>query len=647
MTTTLNKLGLAVATSAALTGTGAPLQAELPPLISRQVLFGNPVKAGPQISPDGQKLAYLAPDKNGVLNVWVRTVGKTDDAVVTKDKKRGIRQYFWQQDAEHLLYIQDQDGDENFHLYQTSLKTGSTRDLTPFSAIRTQIVGADPKFPDTMLVALNIRDARLHDVYRLNLKNGALDLDTPNPGNVLGFTADNNLVVRAAQIMHPDGSTEIQVRDDAKGAWRSFAKWSADESNGGLAGFSPDNSKAWLMSSVDHNATRLLEIDLKSGAQKVVSQDPMYDLGGLMVHPTKNTLEGVSYTKARTEWTFFDKAVQADVELLKKVRNGDVNIVSRDQKDQTWIVAFTLDNGPVSWYSFDRASKKADFLFTNNPALENAKLATMKPISFKAKDGMTIHAYLTVPEGIPAKNLPLILNVHGGPWARDTWGYRAEAQWMANRGYAVLQVNFRGSTGYGKAYLNAGDKEWGLKMHQDLLDAKGWAIKEGIADPAKVAIYGGSYGGYATLAGLAFTPTEFTCGVDIVGPSNLNTLLASIPPYWAPMKAMFTKRMGADPTFLEERSPLFKAHQIVRPLLIAQGANDPRVKQAEADQIVAAMRKNNQPVDYLLFPDEGHGFARPENRFKFYAAAEAFLAKHLGGRVEPASDKEKVDDLRK
>ncbi len=645
MTYPASTLGAAFLAAAALTPTA--LKAELPPLISRQVLFGNPVKAGPQISPDGQKLAYLAPDKNGVLNVWVRTVVKTDDAVVTKDKKRGIRQYFWQQDGEHLLYIQDQDGDENFHLYQTSLKTGSTRDLTPFSAIRAQIVGADPKFPDTMLVALNIRDPRLHDVYRLNLRNGALDLDTPNPGNVLGFTADNDLVVRAAQIMHPDGSTEIQVRDDAKGAWRSFVKWSADESNGGLAGFSPDNAKVWLMSSVDHNATRLLEIDLKSGAQKVVSQDPMYDLGGLMVHPTRNTLEGVSYTKARTEWTFFDKAVQADVELLKKVRNGDVNIVSRDQKDQTWIVAFTLDNGPVSWYSFDRASKKADFLFTNNPALEGAKLATMKPISFKAKDGMTIHAYLTVPEGIPAKNLPLILNVHGGPWARDTWGYRPEAQWMANRGYAVLQVNFRGSTGYGKAYLNAGDKEWGLKMHQDLLDAKDWAIKEGIADPAKVAIYGGSYGGFATLAGLAFTPTEFTCGVDIVGPSNLNTLLASIPPYWAPMKAMFTKRMGADPKFLEARSPLFKAHQIVRPLLIAQGANDPRVKQAEADQIVAAMRKNNQPVDYLLFPDEGHGFARPENRFKFYAAAEAFLAKHLGGRVELASDKEKVDDLRK
>lgn len=639
-------LGLAALAAATLMP-GSALKAELPALISREVLFGNPVKASPKISPDGKKLAYLAPDKAGVLNVWVRTLGQADDKVITQDKKRGVRQYFWQDDAENLLYIQDQGGDENFHLYQTNLKTLSTRDLTPFSAIRVQIVGQDAKFPDTMLVGLNIRDPRLHDVYRLNLKNGALDLDTVNPGNVLGFTADNDLVVRSAQIMHPDGSTEIQVRDDAKGAWRSFLKWSADESNGGLAGFTPDNTKVWLMSSVDHNATRLLEVDLKSGAQKVVSQDAMYDLGGMMTHPTKNTLEGVAYTKAKTEWTFFDKAVEADMEVLKKVRNGEVNVVSRDLKDQTWIVAFSLDNGPVNWYTYDRSAKKAEFLFTNNPALENAKLATMKPISFKAKDGMVIHAYLTVPEGIPAKNLPLIINVHGGPWARDTWGYRPEAQWMANRGYAVLQVNFRGSTGYGKAYLNAGDKEWGLKMHQDLLDAKAWAIKEGIADAKKVAIYGGSYGGYATLAALAFTPTEFTCGVDIVGPSNLNTLLASIPPYWAPMKAMFTKRMGADPKFLDERSPLFKANEIVRPLLIAQGANDPRVKQAEADQIVAAMRKNGKTVDYLLFPDEGHGFARPENRFKFYAAAEEFLGKHLGGRVEPPAEKDKWDALKK
>ncbi len=647
MTRTSSTFGLTLLAAGAFALTGSPLQAELPALISRDVLFGNPVKSQPQISPDGKTLAYLAPDTNGVLNAWVRTIGKSDDKVITKDKKRGVRRYFWQQDAEHLLYIQDQDGDENFHLYQTSLKTGSTRDLTPFSAIRAEIVGSDPKFPDTLLVGLNIRDARFHDVYRLNLKNGALDLDTVNPGNVLDFTADNDLVVRAAQIMHPDGSTEIQVRDDARGTWRSFVKWGADESNGGLAGFSPDNKKVWLLSSVDHNATRLVEIDLKSGEKKVVSQDQMYDVGSLMVHPTKNTLEAVAYTKARTEWTFFDKSVQADVEALKKLRNGDVSIVSRDLKDQTWIAAFTLDNAPVSWYSFNRATQKAEFLFTNNPALESAKLVTMKPISYKAKDGMTIYGYLTVPEGIPAKNLPMVLNVHGGPWARDNWGYRPEAQWLANRGYAVLQVNFRGSTGYGKAYLNAGDKEWGLKMHQDLLDAKAWAIHEGIADAAKTAIYGGSYGGYATLAGLAFTPTEFACGVDIVGPSNLNTLLASIPPYWAPMKAMFTKRMGEDPKFLEERSPLFKAHQIVRPLLIAQGANDPRVKQAEADQIVAAMRKNSQPVDYLLFPDEGHGFARPENRFKFYAAAEEFLAKHLGGRVEPPAAKDKWEALKK
>jgi dipeptidyl aminopeptidase/acylaminoacyl peptidase len=326
---------------------------------------------------------------------------------------------------------------------------------------------------------------------------------------------------------------------------------------------------------------------------------------------------------------------------------ADFGIVSRDKADKTWLVAYTMDDGPVYWYAYERATKRAELLFSNQPKLEGAKLAKMQAVSFKAKDGMTIHGYLTLPVGVAAKDLPLIVNVHGGPWARDNWGYRPEVQWMANRGYAVLQVNFRGSTGYGKAYLNAGDKEWGRKMHQDLLDGRDWVVKQGIADPKKVAIYGGSYGGYATLAGLAFTPTEFTCGVDIVGPSNLGTLLASIPPYWAPMKAMFTKRMGDTEAILTERSPLYKAGDIVRPLLIAQGANDPRVKQAESDQIVAAMRKNGQTVDYLLFPDEGHGFARPENRMKFYAAAEAFLAKHLGGRVEAPSDAEKWDALKK
>lgn len=636
----LPPLGLA----AALLGTAA--QAQLPPSIPRAVLFGNPERSAPQLSPDGKKMAYLAPDK-GVLNVWVKTIGQKDDKVVTSDKKRGVRSYFWQQDGEHVLYIQDQDGDENWHLYQTGLKSGMTRDLTPFKGITAQLVAMDVKHPDTLLVSINNRDARLHDVYRLNLKNGALDLDTQNPGDVLGWEADHSLTVRGAQTMKPDGSTEIRVRDDAKSPWRVFLTWSADETNGGVASFTPDNKGLWVMSSVGSNATRLVQADLATGKQTVVSEDPMYDLSGLMVHPTKNTLEAVNYTKARREWVVLDKAVQADFDAIRKVRDGDFGIVSRDKADKTWLVAYTMDDGPVYWYAYDRATKRAELLFSNQPKLEGAKLAKMQAVSFKAKDGMTIHGYLTLPVGVAAKDLPLIVNVHGGPWARDNWGYRPEVQWMANRGYAVLQVNFRGSTGYGKAYLNAGDKEWGRKMHQDLLDGRDWVVKQGIADPRKVAIYGGSYGGYATLAGLAFTPTEFTCGVDIVGPSNLGTLLASIPPYWAPIKAMFTKRMGDTEAILTERSPLYKAGDIVRPLLIAQGANDPRVKQAESDQIVAAMRKNGQTVDYLLFPDEGHGFARPENRMKFYAAAEAFLAQHLGGRVEAPSDVEKWDALKK
>lgn len=636
----LSRFGFA----AALLGLAA--QAQVPPQIPRAVLFGNPERSAPQLSPDGKKMAYLAPDK-GVLNVWVKTLGQADDKAITSDRKRGVRSYFWQQDSAHLLYVQDQDGDENWHLYQTDLKTGMTRDLTPFKGITAQIVARNEKHPDTLLVGINNRDPRLHDVYRLNLKNGALDLDTQNPGDVLGFEADHTLTVRGAQVMKPDGSTEIRVRDDAKSPWRVFMSWSADETNGGVASFTPDNKGLWVMSSVGANATRLVQADLATGKQTVVSEDPMYDLSGLLVHPTRNTLEAVNYTKARREWVVLDKAVQPDFDAIRKVREGDFGIVSRDQADKTWLVAYTTDDGPVYWYSYDRATRKADLLFSNQPKLEGAKLAKMQPVSFKAKDGMTIHGYLTLPVGVPAKDLPLIVNVHGGPWARDTWGYRPEVQWMANRGYAVLQVNFRGSTGYGKAYLNAGDREWGRKMHQDLLDGRDWVVKQGIADPKKVAIYGGSYGGYATLAGLAFTPTEFTCGVDIVGPSNLGTLLASIPPYWAPMKAMFTKRMGDTEAILQERSPLYKAGDIVRPLLIAQGANDPRVKQAESDQIVAAMRKNGQAVDYLLFPDEGHGFARPENRMKFYAAAEAFLARHLGGRVEAPLAAEVWDALKK
>jgi dipeptidyl aminopeptidase/acylaminoacyl peptidase len=631
----LTLLSLAIALLIAAAATQA--RAELPPLIPRAVLFGNPEKAGPQISPDGRLLAYLAPD-GGVLNVWVRTMGKTDDRVVTNDRKRGIRNFFWQPDSRHVIYLQDEAGDENWHVYQTSVETKQTRDLTPFKGVQTQIVSVDPNFPDEMLVAVNDRDKRLHDVYRVDLKTGKATLDTQNPGDVAGWTADNKMQVRVAQIFLPDGGNEIRIRDDAKSQWRTLTKWGADESFGGVAGFSPDDKKVWMVSSVGANAARLIEFDLATGKETVVAEDKQYDVNNMMIHPRTRRLEAVEFVRARSEWQPIDPAVRADFAALSKVRDADFFVGSRTLDDKTWIVSFVEDDGPVYYYAYDRPSKKATLLFSNRPALEKYKLAPMQPVSFTAADGMTIHGYLTLPVGVAHKNLPLVLNVHGGPWGRDQWGLDTEAQWLANRGYAVLQVNFRGSTGYGKAYLNAGDREWAGKMHQDLVDAKHWAVKQGYADPKRVAIYGGSYGGYATLVGLTFTPEEFAAGVDIVGPSNLNTLLASIPPYWEPVKALFTKRMGADAEFLNTRSPLFRADKITKPLLIAQGANDPRVKQAESDQIVAAMRKANIPVEYVLYTDEGHGFARPENRLHFYALAEQFLAKHLGGRAEPVGD---------
>ncbi len=630
--------------------TGAAVSPAVLPegIIPREVLFGNPEKASPRISPNGKLLAYLAPS-GGVLNVWVRTIGQTDDRVITSDKKRGIRFFTWQHGSEQVIYRQDRDGDENWHLYQSNVKTRMTRDLTPFEGIQAEIVAYDSRFPDTLLVAMNARSAEAHDVYRLNLKNGALDMDVQNPGDVSGWVADNLLTVRGAQVVSPDGGIEIRVRNDLKSPWHTLVKWGSEDGLGGIQAFSPDNKSVWVSSSLGANADRLSEYLLATGKSRVIAEDPQYDAGEAMINPKTNVLEAVPFTRARKEWQVIEKTLQADFDALRKVRNGDFSVVSRDLDDKTWVVVFDLDDAPVSYYLYDRASKIATLLFTNRPALEKYKLAKMQPVSFKSRDGLTLYGYLTLPPA-GGKNLPMVMFVHGGPWSRDAWGLDNNVQWLANRGYAVLQVNFRGSTGYGKAFLNAGDREWGAKMHLDLMDGMKWAVTQEYADPEKVCIMGGSYGGYATLAGLAFTPGAFACGVDIVGPSNLVTLLNSIPPYWKPVRAMFKKRVGDTETeqdFLKSRSPLFKADQIRVPLLIGQGANDPRVKQAESDQIVAAMRKNDKPVIYIVFPDEGHGFARPENRLRFFAAVEDFLAKYLGGVAVPPGDKEKWDDFLK
>jgi len=610
------------------------------PLIPREVLFGNPERADPQISPDGTQIGYLAP-VDGVLNVWIRTLGKTDDRAVTADKHRGIRNFLWQYDNKHILYVQDVGGDENWRLYQTDLATKQTKDMTPFEKVRVDIVAYEWSLPDTILVQMNKRDPKLFDVHRIDLKTREVELDTENPGDVQSWQADNALRIRAAQVQTDDGGTIIRIRDNSKSPWRELIKWGPDETFGGVNGFSPDNQALWITTSLDVNAARLLEIDLGSGKRKVITEDPQFDVSSTINNPKTNALEAVSYTKQRTEYVFIDARAKADFEVLHKVRKGDIAGISQSLDDNRWIVGFVSDDAPEYWYLYDRSKQQATLLFSNRPQLEKYTLSAMKPIEFTARDGMKLYGYLTTPAGMEARNLPMVEFVHGGPWGRDEWGYNRYAQWLANRGYAVLQVNFRGSTGYGKQYVNAGDRQWAGTMHTDLLDGKDWVAKQGIANPAKVCIMGGSYGGYATLAGVTFSPDAFACGVDIVGPSNLNTLLKTIPPYWSTLLTTFHKRMGDSEAVLKEESPLFKADQIKAPLLIGQGANDPRVNKAESDQIVAAMRKNDKPVQYYVFPDEGHGFARPANNMAFNAASEEFLAKYLGGRFEPATADER------
>jgi dipeptidyl aminopeptidase/acylaminoacyl peptidase len=633
-------MGRTVLAACVFAGTFTMTSAAPPPLIPRDVLFGNPDRAGAQISPDGKRLAYLRPDDKNVLQVWVRTIGKNDDTAVTKDEKRGIRQYYWAFDNKHLLYLQDAGGDENFHLFATDLATKQTRDLTPFAGVRAQGVDLDKRHPGELLVELNKRNKAMFDMHRVEIASGKESLDTENPGTVVAWTTDADFQVRAATAAdQADGGFDLLVRDKVGAPWKKIRHWTNEE-NGQAAGFGKDPNDLFVIGNHDADTLRLLRVDLATRRETVVAEDKTYDVSGVMMDDDRRVPLAVTFARARTEWQVLDDSVKADFEALAKVHRGDISVVSKTADESKWVVAYVVDDGPVYYYLYDSPTKKAEFLFVNNSKLEGVTLAQTVPIEFKAKDGLLIRGYLTKPVGVEAKNLPTVLYVHGGPWARDTWGYNPVIQWLANRGYAVLQINYRGSTGYGKAFLNSGNKEWGGKMHQDLLDGKAWLVKQGIADPNKVAIAGGSYGGYATLAGLAFTPNEFCCGVDIVGPSNLVTLLRTIPPYWTPMMKMFEKRLGSlnDESTLRAMSPLYKADQIVKPLLIGQGANDPRVKQAESDQIVEAMRKTGKEVQYVLYPDEGHGFARPENRMHFFAVAEQFLAKHLGGRAEPVGE---------
>jgi len=604
-------------------------------LIPRELLFGNPTRANAQISPSGKLLGYIAP-VDGVLNVWVGPVDG-EATPLTTDTDRGIRAWSFAQDGRHLLYVQDQGGDENWHVYATDLDTGHTRDLTPFDAVQAQIVKAHRDFPDTILVGINKDNPQLHDVYRLTLSTGELVKEIENPG-FLQWIADDLLAVRCGVAPTPDGGLAVMHRTSTTDEWVPvLAAAQEDALSTGPIGFTGPTTLL-CQSSVEANTSRLVSIDVTTGAAEVLYEDPTFDVATAMVHPVSKVIQMVGVMRDRLEWEVWDESIRGDIDGIRALApDAYFGVVSRDRADERWVVGFDVDDGSTRYQLWDRATKSATFLFDAWPELAEHELVKMRPFSFTARDGLELHGYVTFPGDVEPVGLPAVLNVHGGPWARDTWGYNAEAQWLANRGYACIQVNFRGSTGYGKAFTSAGDKEWGAKMHDDLLDTIDHCAAEGWIDPARVAIYGGSYGGYAALVGATFTPERFVCAVDLVGPSNIATLIESVPEYWKPMIKQFTTRVGDPVTekdFLWSRSPLSKVDNVSIPLLIAQGANDPRVKQAESEQIVEALKEKGIAHEYLLYEDEGHGFAKPENRLHFYGAVERFLARHLGGRCE-------------
>jgi len=615
----------------------AQLQTSTTKLIPRNVLFGNPSKASPQLSPDGKRIAYLAP-YNNILNVWLGDFGSEQYTVVSQDKERGIRNFFWAYTNEHILYMQDSQGDEDWHLYVVDLDTLKTRDLTPFDKIQAQIISRNKQRPEELLVAINKDDPRLHDVYHLDIVTGELKLIEKNPGNVAGWLADRQLKVKCAMAATDDGGMDLLLRLKEDSEWTSFLHWTSEDAlNSHPLGYSAKGDILYLVDSRNENAGQLMALNVKEKTFSKIIGDEEYDVSGVMVHPDSYELQAVAFVKARNEWVVLDNSIAEDFKQLSVIHSGDFVVSSRNQDDSIWLVSYTCDNGPVHYYMYNRKSKKETRLFVNRPELLNYDLAEMEPIEFQSRDGLTIRGYLTCPLGVERKDLPLVLNVHGGPNVRDVWGYDPEAQWLANRGYACLQINYRGSTGYGKQFVNAGDREWGGKMHDDLIDAVNWAVHQGLADKKRICIYGGSYGGYAALVGATFTPDVFCCAVDVVGPSNLITMIKSIPAYWSTYLAIEYKRVGhpeKDDAFLKSRSPLFKVDRIKAPILIAHGKNDPRVKLSESEQIIEAMKSKNIPYEFLLFEDEGHGFAKPENRMKFYAAAEQFLAKHLGGQFE-------------
>ncbi|MFZ9933541.1 MAG: S9 family peptidase [Chthoniobacterales bacterium] len=614
---------------------------ESSPLIPLRDFFRNPEGAAYRVSPDGDYISWLAPWENR-LNVFVQpSDGSGEPRRLTDATKRDIAGYFWAA-RDQVVYLQDDGGDENFHLYAVDVGGNNRRDLTPFPGVRVGVVDDLRDDEDHLLISMNKRDARVFDVFRLNTRTGEMELVAENPGSVSSWITDHDGQVRAA--VQTDGvNTELLTRASSDEPFKKVLSTNFRESVSPLF-FTFDNKELYASSNLGRDKAAIVRLDPETGKElEVLFEHPEVDTGRLLASDKRKVITAAAFTRDKQEYHFFDDwRRELQEKLEKKLPGTEVALSSMNRDEDKFIVIAHSDRSRGTFYFYDSEADELRKLAEVSPWLDAGKLAPMEPVRIPARDGLELPGYLTLPPALEPKNLPAVLLVHGGPWARDEWGFDGTAQFLANRGYAVLQVNFRGSTGYGREFWEKSFKQWGKAMQDDLTDSAKWLVGRGIADPKRIAIYGGSYGGYAALAGMAFTPEVYAAGVSFVGPSNIFTLLASVPPYWEPYRQMQYEMIGHPETekeLLTAASPLFSADKISAPLLIAQGANDPRVKKAESDQIVEALRKRGIDVPYIVKDNEGHGFANEENRLYFYRALERFLAKHLGGREEHSDEK--------
>ena len=633
--------------------TGGVAHAAGTPLIPRALLFGNPTRQFPQLSPDGARISWLAPDAHDVMNVWISGFAGDSARSVTRETHRPIQWYAWAGDGRHILYLQDGDGDENAHLFSADLESGAIRDLTPFKGVRAQNVLVSASVPGHVLVAMNQRDARVFDMYRVDLGSGAVTLEARNPGDVLTWSTDWEFAIRAATAFDPaSGNTIIRVRDAVDQPWRDLvtmpfekALFSGQCVGGSLvACFDKDNRGLILHSALGSGFGRLVRVDPVTGAEvEVLAQDPRCDIAGalhpsVLINERARAVAAVEFDPGTPYWKFLDPGTREALERIEREAHGFPEPISQDRDDRKWIVAVTRSDAPLTYYTYDRQTRAVARLYSDHPELEKLPLAAKQTVTIPARDGLRLVSYLTLPPGGPAKRLPLVLDIHGGPWWRDEAVFDPEVQLLANRGYAVLQVNYRGSIGFGLEFFNASTHQWGRGTQEDLYDAVKWAIDRGTADPSRIAALGWSGGGYATLLALTQRPAMFACGVDGVGPADLATLFRSFPTYWDGILARWRRRVGDvdhDESLNRAISPLYHVDAIRAPLLIGQGKNDPRVTIANSDAMVKALREAGREVTYVVYPDEGHGFARPENALDFYGRVEEFLARHLKGRAEP------------